>query len=252
LTVEIHGGDEHVIGREQELGRVRGLFMDSWEERSPRGVVMLGPPGIGKTSMLDAALRRVGGHHALTGVRLRGKLGAARLAPFGEVFRTRADFDPSDRKGRLHRWLQNAWPSIPEAEVPFFWRLAGLEPDDDEPVAARIERCVRWISASCQLWAMVFMVDDVELLEPASWEVVLRAMREPIPVLALVTGGPEAEPIVRPHIESGLFHEMPLRALSRKSSERVLHELRPELSPEARESILSRAAGNPRALLQLA
>ncbi|MFO0574855.1 MAG: AAA family ATPase [Polyangia bacterium] len=235
------------VGREQELGLLDSVLHTSVEESRSRAVLVVGPPGVGKTRLWHELLRRFQARQD--------------LANEGELLIGRGDPLASERPyGLLNqavRRLCGAWslsepqalreallahigdqlaPATAAHVVTFLCEMCGIsvEEDVDSELAAahkdpqRMAEQIRlafsdFVRARCAIRPVLFVAEDLHWADPQSvqilGDVLVELADQPLVVLGL------ARPQVHERfgsLWSGQVQEVPLRALSRKACERLI------------------------------
>jgi DNA-binding SARP family transcriptional activator len=260
-------GPVPLVGRDRELGILLESFRRARDERRPRLLKLLGPPGIGKSRLVAELGRAVDADRELVAWR------QGRSPPYGEgvttywalaeVVKAEAgilETDTADRVDRrLARVVEHALADEPAAGAWVTGHLRRLVGDgDDAPVQAgrREEAFAAWRRFLYGLAArrpLVLVLEDLhwaddalldfldQLLEPAS------GRTEPAPLLVVATARPELLER-RPHwgaANSGAVVELP--PLSEADTGRLLsallahHRLPESVGP----ALLAAVGGNP-------
>jgi serine/threonine protein kinase len=256
------------FGREQELAQLEGTFDQCIEEPMAQAVLVTGPPGIGKSRLRYELLRRlkdkgepleilIGHGDPLTAGSPYGLL--------GQAIRRRAGVhlgdDPAVSREALTAYVRRHIDADHEARVSaFLGELCGLHyPDEDSPPlkAARSDpramnehianAFIDWLRAECAAAPVFLLLEDMQWGDALTVKLLGAALRDlaeqPLFVMALAR--PElAEQ--HPKLWSGYVHEIGLRPLSRKASERLVKSAlgeRPS-GPSVIARIVEQAAGN--------
>src|SRR5216684_669908 len=232
MEVTSAGADSLVaelLGRDDELAQLYDLI-DGIRQRGG-ALVVRGEPGIGKSALLEVASRAAIDREF--GVLTTGGVESeARLAFAGLHRLLRPALDELDRLPDRHRGAIEAAFGLADSTAPdtFLIALAALdllaEMADDAP--------------------LVVLVEDADWLDAASRDVLLFVARrvELEPVVLVFAAREEFGKA------SGL-HVMQLRGLGEEAAAALLDRTAPDLAPDVRRRILSEAAGNPLALVEL-
>jgi DNA-binding SARP family transcriptional activator len=203
-------GPVPLVGRDAELGLLLEAYRRTREERRPRLVTLLGPPGIGKSRLVAELGRALDADSDLVTWR------QGRSPPYGEgitylalaeIVKAEAGIlenDTADRvERRLTRMVEHALADDPASALwvaDHLRRLVGAGGDVPVLVGRREEAFAAWrrflhgLAARRPLvlvledlhWADDALLDFLEeLLEPAG------GREEPVPLLAVVTARPE-------------------------------------------------------------
>ncbi len=244
-----------IVGREVELGRMKALSWDGWEEQRPRALAFVGSPGTGKSTLLAAGLDRFAPfHHGVMLFNVNGAPGDAGrpLSTFGRAVHVKTEVDVRDRRASLLRWLENGRPDVTPPEIEAFSALAfGGVNDDPARLEERLAVIESFLVRCAARWAISVFVDDAEHVDEVTLSLVLRLMAAPIPFMVVITCVPDAEPLLAPFVAAGMeVHRFdPLRP---HAARLLLRERFPELALEKLEEIVGRAGGNPKELVALA
>jgi hypothetical protein len=153
------------VGRGEELARIRALAAG----RNSRGVLIVGPTGIGKTRLMTEALATLGADFAV--VRSAASC-AARELPFG-AFAHMLPTAPAPSRRERPRIEAAGLHRAPEPPAEGARPAAGREPGGLLGWAAEA------ITASAGGRRLVLAVDDAHLLDPASAELVRQVAGTP-------------------------------------------------------------------------
>jgi len=203
-------GPVPLVGRDQELGLLLEAYRRTRQERRPRLVTLLGPPGIGKSRLVAELGRALDADSDLVTWR------QGRSPPYGEgitylalaeVVKAEAGIlenDTADRvERRLARMVEHALADDPASGpriADHLRRLVGAAGDAPVVAGRREEAFAAWrrfLHGLASRRPLVLVLEDLhwaddalldfleELLEPAS------GRAEPVPLLAVVTARPE-------------------------------------------------------------
>lgn len=220
-----------LIGREDDLAVIERLLASAREGRSGAYLV-LGEPGIGKSSLLGAARRSAAGMTLLTGTGVESET----EVPFAA----------------LHELLSPTLrhlEAIPPVQREALRAAVGLDasrPADRLLMGAAVLSLLAEAAGDAPV---ACLIDDSHLLDEESATALAFAARrlgaEGIAMLFAARETPEG-----PLHRAGL-PEIRLAPLSSDDASRLLVARRDDLDPEGRRNVLSTAAGNPLALLEL-
>jgi serine/threonine protein kinase len=262
------------VGRERELATLESVYHECKEEQVARAVLVLGPPGLGKSRLRHEFLRRLQSR----GVHARVLLGRgdplktkSAYGLLGDALRKQLDLregqDPSEQRARI---LQRIAAAIPESEAlrvtVFLGEICGVAfPDEESPLirAARQDpRIMRDQVERAWLDSLQLMRADEPLLlilEDLHWSDALTVMlvgaalrrlhNQGFMVLALAR--PEVYEL-HPDLWSGLLQNLPLHPLPHKAGERLVRQvLDGDTEPAQITRLVELSAGNPLFLEEL-
>jgi DNA-binding CsgD family transcriptional regulator len=197
-------------------------------------LVIRGDPGVGKTAMLDAMYRRTSDQG-------------------WRVLRTEGT--PSERRlplAALHRLLHPVMGSVDKLPAPQREALRGAFGlvDGPPPEIFLVALAALGLLAEVAVHAPVaVLVDDAHWLDRSSAEVLTFVARriESDPILLLAA----TRVVDHDLLTEGSLPELTLQPLDEPMAAALLDHAAPDLSELNRQSILSAAAGNPLALLEL-
>ncbi|WP_437999287.1 protein kinase [Sorangium sp. So ce185] len=256
------------VGRDGELRMLEAAFAACVDEPSARAVLVIAPPGVGKSRLAQEFLRR-----------------AAERAPRASIWTGRGDPLRADAPygllvgaiegacgiaegealaARRDKVLAQVARRVPEAERPrtaeFVGELIGAPfPDGESPLlrAARrdaqilgeqVQRAfVALVRAACAEGPVVLVLEDLHWGDPATTRLVEAALRqladEPLFVLALAR--PEITALFPRLWAERSVHELRLKDLGKKACERLARLLLGEGAPqETLDRIVALADGN--------
>jgi len=258
------------VGRRRELAQLEAVYADCVEEEAPAAVLVMGPPGIGKTRLSVEFLRRLrsdtdegpgfefiygraesfggGGAYGLIGSALRRFIGI-RTSDTLDVRRHKV-------KTRIGRHLL---PAAQHRVALFIGEALGIPFDDEgeiELAAARRDgrlmadqvrlAFVTWLRSEAWERPVVFLLEDLQWGDRPSLNLIDAALElESLPLLVLATARPELEVRVPTLWESRDVTQISLRPLtSRAASNLVDHVLGEEIADAARDRLVRQADGN--------
>ncbi len=221
------------VGRDAELARLEELL----DPRRQTGdsLIVVGEAGLGKTMLLDRAAE-IGRATGWSVLRSRGGRSETELAFAGLHQLVHGVLDRSD--------------DLPPAQRSALHTALGLESDDDEPTPLRVGvALLSLLSAVATEAPLLLLVDDAQWVDSASLDalsfVVRRATEEPIVLLSTARGAVPPRPLEP-------FSRLVLEPLDPRSSARLVDGMPTPLRGLDRQAVLSQAAGNPLALVELA
>lgn len=223
------------IGREGPLAALR-----AWLETPAPGVAaLIGPGGIGKSSVLSAFVRELGAHARV----LRGRCYPADRSPLrgldeiasalGEGLRDR-DVPALDAQEATA--LARAFPSL--AEPHGIEASGAITMTEDASRRALASALTRWIVALAGDRPALLVVDDLQWADETSVEVLELLSRGTTPIAVLIASRSADLAGLAPRLS------LELGPLDRSESARLVAQLAPELGDRA-ERIATLAGGNP-------
>jgi DNA-binding NarL/FixJ family response regulator len=229
-------GERHrcaLFGRDIELAALDGL-LDALLVGGARPVLLRGQCGVGKTSLLDETATRA----RTKGIRVLHATGAQ--SEVGLAF---------SGLHQLVHGLRDLCLSLPAAQRDALDRALGFThgaPPDRFTVSAATLALLGQVAES---GPVLLIVDDAQWMDRASVEVLefvaRRLGHQRIGVLAAVRAGEDS------FLDSGGSPETLVEPLDAAAAAALLEARHPGLAPATRQRLLSEAAGNPLALLEL-
>jgi hypothetical protein len=255
------------VGREQELGTLEMAMASSFDEGVARAVLVVAPPGLGKSRLRHELLRRVeqrGGEAPLC-LQARGELLRAGT-PHGVIgralrrlFGVGPDEPPAGSRALLLAGVQR---QIPGGEALFVAEMLGELcdvpfPDHDsvrlraarqDPrlMQARIGEAFVALLRAASHRALLVVLEDLHWGDRASIELCDLALRqlEDRPLFLVAFARPEIHELA-PGLWKGRVLELPLRPLGRRACERLVEGVAGErLDAATIARVVEQAAGN--------
>jgi hypothetical protein len=255
------------VGREQELTLLELTFTSCADEQGARAVLVVAPPGVGKSRLRHEFLRRLeqqgrevlvlsGRGDAMSAGSACGLLGQALRRLCGIV-------DGEELEARRRRLLERLSRHLPPAQareiVEFLGELCAIPfPDEGRPrlraargdprnMSAQLGRAVvAFLQAECAHHPVLMLLEDLHWGDPLTIKLVEEALRELAdkPLLVLALARPELKELF-PGLWGRHVQEVPLRGLNRKASARLVREvLGPEVADATVERLVEQSAGN--------
>lgn len=242
-----------LLGRDEELASLLG-DLEAARHGQGRLVLIAGPPGIGKTRMIEEIGRRAGRRGFSVALSRSADTGAAPpLWPWEQIFRDFVRLDaslldrlaPSDR-GAIERTFASLGGSSGHVAGP------DLEPG---AARARLFEAVRGglIAASAHR-PLAIAFDDLHLADAASLHLLERlAARMGHAPLALIAAYRDAAPIPNEEVlavlarlhRGGSARNLPLAPLTREAVGEAVHLRIPNAGDATIESVWRESGGNP-------
>ncbi|MFO0619324.1 MAG: protein kinase [Polyangiaceae bacterium] len=263
------------VGRERELAFLRSLAEEAESESRATAVLLLAPPGTGKSRLARELVRKLD----------LGKFGVwtAEADPLATssplhllatlVARgmgvNRSDTRPESRAeayARLATWVSRAAPDDAGRVTSFVAELLGL--GDLAPPSPALESARRdptlmgdqlrrafvdLVRGATAVRGLLLLLDDVQWADHASMAFLDAALRtlEARPVVVVCLGRPETKTALPLLFQGRSVHELRLEPLGRAAASRLVRA-RSSASDDVLEQILERAGGNPFFLEELA
>ncbi len=219
------------VGRRRESAVLLGHFDEAIAERSPRFVVVTGPPGIGKTRLVAEALAEAPAASPQPRVVFaRGDL-LRRATSFGVILQCLSGLDESD----------------PAAVDPV---SATVHAEPFAAMVARLEAAfVRALDRALAQAPLILVVDDLQWCDAPSLDLLERTFRRvrDVPLLGLATARPELFTHAPPWRE--LVEEVRLGELTVRAALEIARAVLPD-DPEA-SKLAEMATGSPFLLEEL-
>jgi eukaryotic-like serine/threonine-protein kinase len=257
------------VGREHELATLSLTFETCVDESSPRAVLVVADPGLGKSRLRHEMVRRLGDREALVllgqgdpirnasssgllggavlrGCRLRGDPGSG-VASGDEraTFATRigAHLAPEDRLRTAVFMGELCGVRFPVDAMP---ELA-LARQDPRLLSTLVTKAwLTFLRAEAALRPVLIVLDDLQWSDPLSVSLVDTALREltTSPVMVLALGRPEVQGAF-PDLWAPRLAMVPLRPLGAGVTARFVRQvLGDRASDDSVQRIVARSAGN--------
>lgn len=262
------------VGREHELATLEACFRTCVNESTASAVLVLAPPGLGKSRLLHEFLRRLDSHHESRLVLMsRGDPMSAGSSSglLGQALRRYSgvlDGEPAPlRREKLASRIGQHVSDIQRKRViEFIGELCSVPfPDELSPKlrAARQNArvmgdqigmaLIEFLRAECQVQPVLLVLEDLHWGDVLSLRLVELALREldEQPFMVLALGRPETVQLF-PNLWSGLTQQIVLHPLIKKARERLIRQI---LGPHALVTTVNRiveqSAGNALLLEEL-
>ena len=255
------------VGRETELGMLEAQLAGCIEESEARAVLILAPPGTGKSRLRHEFLLRVTVRgESVTTLLGRGDMMSAG-APYGilgQAIRRWCGLSGSEplsvQRERLAAQIGEDGAEENRGRVTeFIGELCGVPfpAEQERLIAARqdphllheqIRRAfLEWLSGTAQKRPVLLVLDDLQWGDALSVELLNEALRElrGVPWLVLALGRPEVREIFPKLWQGQKLQEIALKGLSKKACERLVRQVLSEaISAEEVRWIVEQSAGN--------
>lgn len=262
------------LGRDRELATLEGIYGECKEDLVARAVLVLGPPGLGKSRLRHEFLRRLE-RRGTQGIVLIGRSDPMKVKSaygiLGDALRKRLDLregqDLAEQRERIRQRLAAALPASEALRVTIFiGEICGVSfPDDESPLIRAARQDPRIMSDQVErAWLdglQMMRTDDPMLLilEDLHWSdaltvklvgTALRRLRDHA-FMVLALARPEVSELY-PDLWSGMVQLLPLNPLPRKAGERLIRQiLGPDVPSAQLGQIFEQSAGNPLFLEEL-
>lgn len=270
------------VGREKEIALLEATLSEATEESAVRSVLVLAPPGTGKSRLGAELVRklrargdvmllearaeaaRAGAVHALLGGLVRSTLGAGpnatveRSAVLAHVRTLGPTSEPPERLADFLAWLagcttlEGAGPELTAAAGGDRGQSGGALGDRDL-MSRWLRRVLRaWLAAAAARGPLVLLLEDLHWSDADSLTLLDDALRSQRDRAILLVG------LMRPEARSELplgfpsRTELELTGLGQRAAERLVRaHLGASAEPGAVARIVERAQGNPLFLSEL-
>ncbi|MCB9933535.1 MAG: AAA family ATPase [Planctomycetes bacterium] len=231
-----------LVGRDTELGEIAALAESAREKRRAHGLLLSGPPGIGKSRLMDELAQQL------------ARAGATVLA--GRSFEIEQDRPYGPWIDALGRISKHAIGAELAGELAPLLGAAARQGGSREQLFGAISELIAARAHSAP--PVVLMLDDVQWLDAASIELLHYAVRtnKHRPLLLLLAGRAGELPdndaalrLVRQFNRDGLLHERELAPLHQADAGKLIRSVAPDADADA---IFRDSGGNPLFALELA
>jgi predicted ATPase len=230
------------VGRRAELDLLTLTYERVVRSGEPHMVTILGEPGVGKTTLVDALRERLADAVAWHAGRCLAYGRAATYRPLGAILRDRLGLDETASDDVILDRL---------GERRILGLTLGLDPGGGlHPQEARRQLQAPWVDLFGELAAKgpaVVVIEDLHWAQDPLLQLLERAARRASgPLLLLVTARPELSERV-PAFTAGAVNASQLRLepLSPEEAGSMLTQLAGALPHDLRSLVLDRAEGNP-------
>ncbi|MDC3986547.1 serine/threonine-protein kinase [Polyangium jinanense] len=255
------------VGREVELMALEGLLGRALEDGEPQGMLLLGPPGTGKSRIFGELARRIRATYpeALLLVGHGDPLTAG--SPYGvlrDALRKHAGLDAIEDPERAREVVIERLCAHVDAENrrrvgEFLGELCGVPfPAETSPplLAARNDAQVMeeqigqafsaWMASACTAQPVILVLEDLHWGDALTVKLVRSVLRSDgeMPLFVFCLGRPETRALL-PTMAPSRMHQMSLRPLGRRAIERLIKSvLGNAISPEMVERMGNLSEGN--------
>ncbi|TKD05313.1 serine/threonine-protein kinase PknK [Polyangium fumosum] len=255
------------VGREVELTELESLLGRAIEDGEPQGLLLLGPPGTGKSRLVGELARRIRGAYPETSLLIGRGDPLTTGSPYGllrDALRRHAGLDAVEDPARarevvIERLCEPVDAGKRRQVGEFLGELCGVPfPAEASPPlwAARNDALVMeeqigqafstWMAATCAAQPVTLVLDDLQWGDALTVKLVRSLLRSPgqMPLFVFCLGRPETRELF-PNVTSSRMYEMTLRPLRRRAIERLVKAVLGEaVGPATVERIVKLSEGN--------
>ncbi len=242
--------DSPMVGRERQLDQIRRVFEAAIADRSCQLFTVLGPPGVGKSRLVEEFLRPLREHATV----LRGRClpygDGITFFPVGEVVKEAAGLDDFDPPEEIERKICAVLGDADEPVVcSTLAQLFGVSDRDTAPEES-FWAVRRFLEAVAETGPLVVVFDDIHWGAPTFLDLIehITDWSRGAPILVLCMARPDLLDL-RPAWGGGKFNAatISLEPLSDRDCADLIANLlgRSELPEEAQARILEHAEGTP-------
>jgi class 3 adenylate cyclase/tetratricopeptide (TPR) repeat protein len=255
-------GTTPLIGREGELGHLRRLWEQTAADRRPHLVMLIGPPGIGKSRLLWEFTKSVDGTGRVLTGRCRPYGETTGYGAFGQQLQQAAGIFATDSasiaEDRLYSRVAELLPAEDAPEVAgHLGVLLGLPGRESPDKQILFYSARRFVEALAKERPLVLATEDIHWADPALLELLesLAGRTREVPLLMVTLARPELLD-ARPTWGGGLtsYTAIPVEPLSDEEARdlALLHLSSSDVAAEAVNRLALAAGGNPLFLEELA
>ncbi|MEZ4306941.1 MAG: protein kinase [Polyangiaceae bacterium] len=254
------------VGRERELAHLQSAWEDCTRERAARAIVLVAPPGTGKSRLRHELLRRIGAADGtFFSLVARGDpVATSGLGLIPAALRALFEIDIADdsdaEREKIRAFVASrVGPTEAPRLIEFLAYLAGVDIPDELAPRLRIARqeprllaeqmtraFVDLCAALCRERPLLIVLEDLHWSDPLSIDIVGAALREldESPIFVLALARPEIRDL-HPRLWSGSVEMVSLHALRSRAAEQLAREvLRDRASTREVRRIVELSAGN--------
>ncbi len=254
------------VGRRRELSMLSAMLEECIEDEVSGGVLITGPPGIGK-SRLGYEVSRIA-RRGRTRVRvLRASADSmSRGVPyfvFAQAFQHACGIDETQatpaRQARIHAYIHSLLGKADEGRIgQLLGEVLSLEGGEGAPAPRPTARNVkgeqiqrafsRWLAAECRRDPVLLVLDDLHWADRESVQLIDELLRQHsgLPLMLVGLARPEIHEVLTEQWPWWGVTELRLGGLSRRAAGEMVNEILGEPPDEfVLERVVTRAQGNP-------
>ena len=240
------------VGREVELGVLKGLFAKTVASHEPQFALVTGEAGIGKSRLVFELARHIDETPEIVTAWRQGRAlphgDGATFWSLSEIVRQQAGILEDDDPPTVEKKLRRAVPAVPDAG----WILERVRPllGLDSSSASHEENFAAWqrlLEVMAAQMPAVLVFDDMHWAHPGTLAFLehLASHLSGVPVLVLVVARPELRE-TRPDLADGRrWVSIDLHPLSEGETKRLVGFLAGAAAAEIEPSVAERCGGNP-------
>jgi len=263
------------VGRGRELAFLESVLNECKEEALARAVLVLAPPGLGKSRLRHEFSRRLEGQGEPVRILMgRGDPLSAKsdYGILGDALRRTLHIgdgqDLGEKRARLRQLIGAHLPCADALRVSgFLGELCGLRfPDAEDPQLRAARQDPRlmidqveqaWLDglrSLCMQGPLLLILEDLHWSDVLSVKLVESALRRlrDYPLMVLALARLEVQELF-PNLWTGFVEPLPLHPISRKACERLVSQvLQPDAAASEGKRIVEQSAGSPLFLEEIA
>ena len=267
------------VGREQELATLESTLLTCIEESVPRAVGVLAEPGLGKSRLRHEFMRRAQLRHpGLVILQGRGDF-MSKGSPYAMLAQALRRFlglsDAASATEQEARLMERAARHLPKKAAhhaaQFVGELCGIRFSDEGNAVLQAARrdpkvmhdqvtraFTELMKAECAKNPILLILDDLHWGDTLTAQLIEHVLQElaDTPLMVLALARPEVRELFPVLWNPQRLHELPLRALSKRASERLVQQilsraLGREVDAQLLARLVAQSGGHPLFLEEL-